>query len=84
MQNTIKTKRTDNKGRILKTGEYQRKDGRYVYCYTGTDGKRKSLYSWRLTATDPLPKGKKPCKFLREMEKEIHNSPIDGSNASEN
>ena len=27
-------KRRDNKGRILKTGESQRKDGRYLYKYT--------------------------------------------------
>lgn len=26
-------KRRDNKGRILKTGESQRKDGRYLYKY---------------------------------------------------
>lgn len=31
-------KRRDNKGRILKTGESQRKDGRYLYKYTDSFG----------------------------------------------
>ena len=31
-------KRTDNKGRILKDGESQRKDGSYRYRYTDADG----------------------------------------------
>ena len=28
--------------------------------------------SWRLTDTDPLPKGKRPCKSLRELEDGIN------------
>ena len=32
-------KRKDNKGRVLKIGEQQRKDGRYIYTYKGKDGK---------------------------------------------
>ena len=64
-------KRTDNKGRILKTGESQRKDGRYSYKYVGTDGKIHFIYSWRLKEIDPLPSGKRPCKSLREIEKDI-------------
>lgn len=31
-------KRRDNKGRILKTGESQRKDGRYLYKYIDSFG----------------------------------------------
>ena len=65
------TRRTDARGRILRPGESVRQDGRYAYKYTGTDGKPKFIYSWRLNETDPLPKGKKPCKSLREMKKEI-------------
>ena len=39
-------KRTDNKGRILKTGEIQRsEDNRYVYRYTDLTGKRKTVYA---------------------------------------
>lgn len=78
MQKTTSTKRTDSRGRILKTGESQRQDGRYAYKYQGTDGKPKFLYSWRLNETDPLPKGKRPCKSLREMEKEVLRDSMDG------
>ncbi len=71
-------KRTDSRGRILKTGESQRSDGRYVYKYQGADGKPKFLYSWRLNKTDSLPKGKRHCEPLREMEKEILRDAMDG------
>ena len=37
--------RKDSKGRVLKEGESQRKDGRYCYRYMGLDGKRKYIYS---------------------------------------
>lgn len=74
----MSSKRTDIKGRILKTGESQRKDGRYAFKYFGTDGKPKFLYSWRLNETDPLPKGKRQCKSLREMEKEVLRDQMDG------
>lgn len=78
MKKTSSAKRTDSKGRILKTGESQRTDGRYAYKYQGKDGKDKFVYSWRLNDTDPLPKGKRPCKSLREMEKEIQRDSMDG------
>ena len=55
-------KRKDNKGRILKTGESQRKDGRYAYKCQDIHGESKFIYSWRLNPTDPLPKGKRECK----------------------
>ena len=76
------TKRTDTRGRILQNGESQRKDGRYAYKYIGTDGKPKFIYSWRLNATDPLPKGKKTCQPLREMKKEIQRDLMDGIDPS--
>lgn len=38
-------RRKDNKGRVLKDGESQRKDGRYQYRYTDIYGKRKYLYA---------------------------------------
>lgn len=78
MANKKSTKRKDNKGRILKIGESQRKDGMYAYKYQGTDGKPKFLYSWRLTDTDPLPRGKRPCKSLREKEEEVLRDSLDG------
>ena len=51
------TKRTDNRGRILKDGESQRPDGTYRYRYTDALGKRRDVYSNRLVATDKVPKG---------------------------
>ena len=38
-------KRKDNKGRVLKTGESQRKDLIYQYRYTDCRGKRQSVYA---------------------------------------
>ena len=39
-------KRRDNKNRILRSGESQRKDGRYAYKYTDTFGKVQFVYAW--------------------------------------
>lgn len=63
------SERRDNKNRKLWTGESQDKDGRYVYKYTDAFGKRKALYSWRLTEADATPKGKRKDLSLREKEK---------------
>jgi len=41
-------KRRDNKGRILRTGECQRKDGMYEFRYTDASKKRRSVYSMDL------------------------------------
>lgn len=71
-------KRRDNKGRILKTGESQRKDGRYLYKYIDAFGKPQSVYSWKLVPTDRVPKGKRDCVSLREKEQEIHKDLQDG------
>ena len=38
-------KRKDNKGRVLKTGESQRKDLIYQYRYTDIRGKRQTIYA---------------------------------------
>ena len=37
-------RRRDNKGRILKDGESQRKDGSYDYRWRDRKGKRHSIY----------------------------------------
>lgn len=37
--------RKDSKGRVLKQGESERKDGRYSYRYIGLDGKRREAYA---------------------------------------
>lgn len=50
--------RKDSKGRVLKTGESQRKDLTYEYKYKDKDGKRKSVYASDL-------------KTLREKEQKI-------------
>lgn len=64
-------KRKDGKGRLLKTGESQRKDGSYEYKYLDYDGERKTVYSWRLVETDTTPQGKRDKPALREQEEEI-------------
>lgn len=71
-------KRRDNKGRILRNGECQRKDGRYQYDYVDLNGRAKCIYSWKLEATDPLPSGKRKCKSLRERIREIQKDIDDG------
>lgn len=71
-------KRRDSKNRILRTGESQRKDGRYVYKYMDVFGQPRFEYSWRLVETDRVPKGKRWCRPLREKEKEIQRDKLDG------
>ena len=65
-------KRRDSKNRILRTGESQEADGRYKFRYIDGNGKRKTVYSWRLVATDSIPAGKKDNAPLREQEKAIN------------
>ncbi len=71
-------KRRDKKGRILRMGESQRKDGRYRYKYMDAFGREQSVYSWRLVSTDKVPKGKRFCLSLREKEAQIQNDRVDG------
>ena len=63
--------RRDNKGRKLFNGESQRKDGKYEYKYQDAWGKRKTVYSWKLTPTDRVPAGKRDDISLREKIKQI-------------
>ncbi|MEW4402872.1 site-specific integrase [Enterococcus sp. AN402] len=71
-------KRRDNKNRILRTGESQRKDGRYVYKYVDVHGKQKFVYAWTLVPTDRIPAGKRSDLSLREKEKTIQKELADG------
>ena len=71
-------KRRDNKGRILRTGESQRKDGRYAYKYVDAFGKPQFVYSWKLVATDKTPAGKRDVPALRDKVKEISRDLEDG------
>lgn len=57
-------RRKDNKGRVLHTGESQRKDGLYVYQYKDVSGKRKSAYANNLS--DLRKQEKKINKDLRD------------------
>lgn len=61
-------KRRDNKNRVLRNGESQRKDGRYVFKYTDSSGRPYFLYSWKLEKTDIMPQGKRRDTSLREKE----------------
>lgn len=71
-------KRRDRKGRILKTGESQRKDGRYLYKYVDSFGETQFIYSWKLVSTDRLPAGKRDCIALCEKIAEIQKDVQDG------
>ena len=63
--------RRDSKRRVLRPRESVRADGKYQYKYH-IDGKPHFVYSWKLEPTDKLPKGKKPCLSLRELEKQVN------------
>lgn len=63
-------KRTDNRGRILRNGELQRKeDNRYLYRYTDLFGKKRTVYALTLAE-------------LREKEKQIERDLQDGIDSS--
>lgn len=49
-------KRRDNKNRILRNGESQRKDGRYAFKYVDANGQVQFVYSWKLEKTDKRPR----------------------------
>lgn len=66
-------KRRDIKGRVLRPGESQQKDGRYRYTYY-IRGKQHCIYSWKLEDTDRLPAGKRLCMSLRSQIKELNKS----------
>lgn len=78
----MSVKRRDNKGRILRNGESQRKDGRYAYKYVGLDGESRFIYSWKLESTDKMPKGKRMDISLREKERVIQRDLEDGINSN--
>lgn len=58
-------RRKDSKGRVLKDGERERKDGTYEYRYTNPFGRRKSVYAPTLNE-------------LREKEKEVERLVMQG------
>lgn len=48
VRSSIMERRKDNKGKVLKEGESQRKDGRYQYRWTDSFGKRHTIYGTTL------------------------------------
>ena len=66
------SKRRDNKGRVLKTGEAQRKDGRYMYRWT-VDGKEKSVYALTLAELR-----EKEAMIQRDIEDGVDTQQSDG------
>ena len=58
--------RKDNKGRVLRKGETQRKcDGKYVYTYIDPEGRRRSIYA-------------KDIMVLRKREEQLIKDQLDG------
>ena len=55
----MSVKRRDSKNRVLRNGESQKPDGRYVYKYYDIFRKPHYVYSWKLEPTDKLPAGKR-------------------------
>lgn len=74
----MSVKRRDSKNRVLRNGESQRKDGRYVYVYVDGNGNQKFLYSWKLENTDRVPRGKRDCVSLRDKIKVLNKNLDDG------
>lgn len=64
-------KRYDSKGRILNTGEQERKDGRYMFSYKDDAGKPKYKYA------NTLPE-------LRNIEKDLNTKTVKGVRLSNN
>lgn len=67
----MSVKRRDKRNRVLRTGESQNSDGRYVYTYV-VGKKQRKIYSWKLEPTDSLPSGKRNCVSLREKIDELN------------
>jgi len=70
-ETVMSSKRRDSKGRVLRNGETQRPDGMYMYRFNDAEGVRRTIYSWRLVASDKLPAGKRACEPLRELERQV-------------
>lgn len=66
------------KKRILRTGESQKKDGRYAYKYIDSFGNLQFVYAWKLVLTDKILVGKRKDISLRGKEEEIQKDLDDG------
>ena len=76
------TKRRDPKGRILRTGESWRSDGRYMFRYIDNEGKRQSIYSRKLFSTDRVDGKCSDEPSLRELEESIRKDLKDNINSN--
>ncbi len=75
--------RRDCKGRILRNGEVQRADGKYMYRYTDNAGERQTVYSWKLVESDRVPADRRCGPALRTMIEQIEKDLIDGIRTNE-
>ena len=76
-------KRRDNKNRILRMGEQQRADGRYLFSTLDPISKKRIfVYSWKLERHDKMPEGKKADLSLREKEKLLERDLANGISLS--
>lgn len=75
-------KRKDSKGRVLRNGEVQRSDGKYMFRYTDLNGERQAVYSWKLVETDKAPSGKRCTEALRTIEQRVLKDVEEGINTS--
>ena len=71
-------KRKDSKGRVLRSGEVQRADGKYMFRYNDVNGERRAIYSWKLVETDKVPVGKRCDSALRTLEQAVLRDIEDG------
>ena len=75
----VSEKRKDNRGRILRDGEQQRADGRYMYTYRDPLTRKVSyIYSWKLEPHDRVPSGKRTDLSLREKIRELRENERNG------
>ena len=85
MANRTTTAKNKPTRKTLRDNEYYNpKTKRYEYHYQDCFGKERVISSYRLEATDQLPRGKKSSKSLREKEAELNaylenNIDIDGA-----
>ena len=71
--------RKDNKGRNLKTGEYQRPDGRYEYRYKDEiTGKHNSVYAANLASLREKEKKIKEAEGQAEAIRAVQRATADG------
>ena len=75
----VSEKRKHNRGRILRDGEQQRADGRYMYTYRDPLTRKVSyIYSWKLEPHDRVPSGKRTDLSLREKIRELRENERNG------